>query len=105
MRHKSVAISFENLFNRIDLDTDTPIDEVLEIETDSERDDIPEEVYSDKSYGDELFGPVTHSELKGKWFSVQWPEHVTTPRFNSDAYYSAPCTKEEAIESSDTQYI
>jgi hypothetical protein len=33
-----------------------------------------------------------------RWFVVDWPEHVTTPRYNGDAIYHGPMTEAEARE-------
>ncbi len=32
------------------------------------------------------------------WYVVRWPEHVTNPRYNGDADYTGPLTREEAIK-------
>lgn len=104
MKHKSVAISFSDLFNRIESDTDTPATDVMGIEPDEGYEN--EEFIGDPvaSYGESMFGPKTYLEIKDKWFSVSWPEHVTTPRYNSDAFISGPCSREEAIEDADLIY-
>lgn len=109
MKHKSVAISFDDLFTRVDRDTDTPMNETIGIETDWEFlgiDDPMEQIrnYNDLNSGQAIFGLGCYERLKDSWFCVSWPEHVLTPVYNSDAYYSGPMTREEAVSDADLIY-
>jgi hypothetical protein len=77
-RHKSVAISTDDLLPRVEAQG-THADEVMC------RDDV-------------------RGEGKGKWWVVKWPEHVTVPAFNGDASYGRPMTEAEARELADCVY-
>ena len=75
--HNSVAICWNDLYSRIFDDTDTRWDEVIGCE----ETDV--------------------NEFDGTWWTVSWPQHVGTPRYNGDAMYSGPMTEAEARADAD----
>lgn len=89
MRHKSVSISGDDMLNRIDSDTDTPWRDVIGWNC-ARLDEL--EAISDPTPEQEAERDAVEaaqvSKVAAMWWSVSWPEHVTTPRFNSDAMYA-----------------
>ena len=74
MKHESIFIRVDDLINRIDSDSDDfTIEEALSLND-----------------GDEI--QMNH------WVGVSWPDHVVNPKFNGDADYGHPSTR-DAIES------
>lgn len=71
MKHKAILISHDDLVSRLFRDSDN-----------FELGDAVEEV------------PTATTD----WFIVQWPQHVISPRFNSDATYFQFNQKSEAEE-------
>ena len=74
MKHKPIIIHADNLINSISEHTDADIADMLDMECVKVKDQFGDEY-------DECPAPT------GYW-RVSWPEHVTTPRYNSDASYS-----------------
>jgi hypothetical protein len=85
-KHKSVAISTGDLISAIEGSTDTPWTDVVE---------------HNCTCGEDCTCADT---LGGMWWRVVWPEHVSYPRFNSDATYFGPMPKSEAIDRADKVY-
>ena len=102
-KHNPTAIQFEDLYARVENDTDTPWRDVLGLnhaeldalerrlrDRDNQDDDLDEKwEAADANY---------RAELAGSWWVVMWPEHVVTPRYNSDASYHRVESKQDAID-------
>lgn len=112
MKHGSMAIPFDKLMEMIDHHSDDPWYTVIGYDDDEldaaefERD----RVSGRRGLEEEAAERLQEAEgcciasLEGQWFVVTWPEHVTTPRYNSDATYHGPMTKAEAIEWADESW-
>ncbi len=108
MKHLSMANPADKLIEMVERHTDTPWDEVIEF-ADDELDAARAEVWrasldSNPEAAAEAHDRLEEAEtgcyfsLEGQWYVVTWPEHVTTPRYNSDATYHGPMAKAEAVE-------
>lgn len=87
-RHKTVAVEGTDLYNRIFGHTDRTVQEVVGL------DDVASD--ADES--------AVVEALRGTWWVVSWPEHVTTPRYNGDANYGRCRDEAEARELADCVY-
>ena len=105
MRHKSVAISGSDLLVRVTRDSDTPWRDVIrwncrqldKLEALEERTDAEEAEM-------EQLETAQRAMVAAKWWRVQWPEHVSVPRYNSDASYAHCESEREACRESDLVY-
>lgn len=104
-KHKSVAIKGDDLLDRVFAENDTPWRDVLRWNC-RELDDLeaigsPTEDQLDKI--EELDRRERMAVCK-KWWLVKWPEHVISPRYNSDASYLHSDSESEARSAADLVY-
>jgi hypothetical protein len=91
-KHEAKELTLNQIINRIDalnpnkwyeiVGIDIPgLDEVYQAAVNNDSDDDPFELYN-KIEADYL---EAHGSDR---YRVSWPEHVTFPRFNNDAFYT-----------------
>jgi len=104
MKHRTVAIRFDDLYERLNADTDTTWRETMALNDDAcdaldarwreakELDAAAEEKLLEKL---DTADADLRERLAGTWWCVCWPEHVLSPEYNSDAGYHGPCSSAE----------
>ena len=91
-KHKAQTATLNEMLTLIGSHTDTPwfdvvgidIDGLDDARADGESDDFEDATRIEREYIEAHRNDV---------YQITWPEHVTVPRFNSDAYYQ-PLTDE-----------
>lgn len=115
MKHKSVAIAFEDLLARVLEGSDSKWRAVLGVNherLDEIERDLAAISRGDVDDGDEegLLEEANNLDAKlilsltGSWWIVSWPDHVVVPRYNSDANYRQVSGCEEAVQFADLEY-
>ncbi len=112
-KHKTVAIEFSDLIDRIGRDTNTPWREVIGLNhevLDSLVMQLAETDLADTATLENLGREIDQAErqlignLTNAWWVVSWPEHVTIARYNSDANYARQGSEAEAVAIADAVY-
>ena len=105
-KHTSIAIRGDDLYNRIDAQTDEQWRDVMRWDSESgliERLEDRIKVEDDDELLYDLLDHLDQIELDkmtDTWWVVSWPEHVITPSYDSDARYT-PMGEFDAIAEAD----
>jgi hypothetical protein len=105
MKHKTIAIQGSDLLARISADSDSPWRDVLRWNCArlDELEAISEPTEAEQAECDRL-DAEQREQVASMWWVVSWPDHVTRPRFNSDATYLQCRSESEARREADCVY-
>lgn len=105
MKHQTVAISGKDLLNRVFLDSDAGWRDVIGWNCDEldQLESLSDMTAAQEARRDQLDSEC-RKEVESFWFVASWPNHVVTPRYNSDGTYASFNNEERARSESDRVY-